>query len=37
MTHGIDIARLTPMLNDLRPPAIKRDWPALAGRAERES
>ena len=37
MTQGIDRARLTLMLNDLRLPAIKQDWPALAERADKES
>ena len=37
MTKSIDTARLTPMLNDLRLPAIKQDWPALAERADKES
>ena len=37
MTQSIDIARLTLMLNDLRLPAIKQDWPALAERADKES
>ena len=37
MTHSIDTARLTLMLNDLRLPAIKQDWPALAERANKES
>jgi hypothetical protein len=34
MTQSIDIARLTLMLNDLRLPAIKQDWPTLAERAD---
>ena len=37
MTQDIDHARLTLMLNDLRLPAIKQDWPALANRADKES
>ena len=37
MTQSIDTARLTLMLNDLRLPAIKQDWSALAERADRES
>jgi DNA replication protein DnaC len=37
MTQAIDHARLTLMLNDLRLPAIKQDWPALAERADKES
>src|ERR1035441_6737286 len=37
MTQGIDRARLTLMLNDLRLPAIKQDRPALAERADKES
>ena len=37
MTQSIDTARLTLMLNDLRLPAIKQDWPALAERADKES
>ena len=35
MTQDIDRARLTLMLNDLRLPAIKQDWPALAERADK--
>ena len=37
MTQSIDSARLTLMLNDLRLPAIKQDWSALAERADKES
>ena len=37
MTETIDAARLTLMLNDLRLPAIKQDWPGFAGRADKES
>jgi hypothetical protein len=37
MTGSIDIARLTPMLNGLRRPAIKQAWSALAERADKES
>ena len=37
MTQDIDHARLTLMLNDLRLPAIKQDWSALAERADKES
>ena len=36
-TTAIDSARLTLMLNDLRLPAIKQDWPGLAQRADKES
>src|SRR6195952_1906488 len=34
---GIDAARLSLMLNDLRLPAIKQDWPGFAERADKES
>ena len=37
MTASIDAARLTLMLNDLRLPAIKQDWPGFAERADKES
>src|SRR6201746_2578927 len=42
MTQGtqaasIDAARLSLMLNDLRLPAIKQDWPGFAERADKES
>ena len=37
MTESIDAARLTLMLNDLRLPAIKQDWPNFAARADKES
>src|SRR5271165_5478838 len=37
MTESIDGARLTLMLNDLRLPAIKQDWPNFAERANKES
>jgi len=37
MTETIDATRLTLMLNDLRLPAIKQDWPAFAARADKES
>ena len=37
MTRGIDVARLTLMLNDLRLPAIRQDWPTLAERSDKES
>ncbi len=37
MTETIDAARLTLMLNDLRLPAIKQDWPGFAERADKES
>lgn len=37
MTETIDAARLTLMLNDLRLPAIKQDWPGFTRRADRES
>jgi DNA replication protein DnaC len=37
MTQSIDAARLTLMLNDLRLPAIKQDWPDFAERANKES
>ncbi len=37
MTENIDRARLTLMLNDLRLPAIKQNWPDLAERANKES
>jgi hypothetical protein len=36
-TSGIDAARLSLMLNDLRLPAIKQDWPGFAERADKES
>ena len=36
MTHSIDSARLTLILNDLRLPAIKQGWSALAERADKE-
>ena len=32
MTQNIDAARLSLMLNDLRLPAIKQDWPGFAER-----
>jgi len=37
MTQSIDSARLTLMLNDLRLPAIKQDWPSFAERSDKES
>jgi hypothetical protein len=37
MSQSIDAARLTLMLNDLRLPAIKQDWPGFAERADKES
>jgi len=37
MTETIDAARLTLMLNDLRLPAIKQDWPGFAERADKEA
>jgi len=37
MTASIDAARLTLLLNDLRLPAIKQDWPGFAERADKES
>jgi DNA replication protein DnaC len=37
MTATIDAARLTLLLNDLRLPAIKQDWPGFAERADKES
>ena len=37
MTAGIDAARLTLLLNDLRLPAIKQDWAGFAERADKES
>jgi DNA replication protein DnaC len=37
MTPSIDMARLTLMLNDLRLPAIKQNWPEFAERADKES
>src|SRR5208337_4533687 len=37
MSQSVDSARLTLMLNDLRLPAIKQDWSALAERADKES
>lgn len=37
MTGTIDDARLTLLLNDLRLPAIKQDWPGFAERADKES
>jgi DNA replication protein DnaC len=36
MTHNIDSARLTLLLNDLRLPAFKQGWPAFAERADKE-
>ena len=36
MTQDIDNARLAIILNDLRLPAIKHGWPALAERADKE-
>jgi DNA replication protein DnaC len=36
-TGSIDAARLSLMLNDLRLPAIKQDWPSFAERADKES
>ena len=36
MTHSIDSARLTLILNDLRLPAIKQGWSAFAERADKE-
>ena len=36
MSQGIDGARLTLILNDLRLPAIKQGWPAFAERADKE-
>jgi hypothetical protein len=36
MTKSIDAARLILMLNDLRLPAIKQDWPSLAARSDKE-
>ncbi len=36
-TGGIDAARLSLMLNDLRLPAIKQDWQGFAERADKES
>lgn len=36
MTQNIDRARLTLMLNDLRLPAIKQNWPEFAERADKE-
>jgi len=35
-TQSIDGARLTLILNDLRPPAIKQDWPDFVARADKE-
>ena len=37
MNPAIDTARLTLMLNDLRLPAIKQDWPSFTARADTES
>jgi DNA replication protein DnaC len=37
MTDSIDAARLTLLLNDLRLPAIKQDWPGFAARSDKES
>ena len=37
MTRGIDSARLTLLLNDLRLPAIKQSWPGFAERADKEA
>jgi DNA replication protein DnaC len=34
--HAIDAAALAQALNDLRLPAIKHDWPAFAGRSDKE-
>jgi len=36
MTHVIDIARLKLILNDLRLPAIKENWPTIAERSDKE-
>jgi hypothetical protein len=36
MTENIDRARLMLMLNDLRLPAIKQNWPDFAERADKE-
>ena len=36
MTETIDRARLMLMLNDLRLPAIKQNWPDIAERADKE-
>ncbi len=36
MSVSIDTQRLTLILNDLRLPAIKRDWPGFAARADKE-
>jgi DNA replication protein DnaC len=37
MTPAIDTARLTLMLNDLRLPAIRQDWPRFAEQADKDS
>ena len=37
MTQGIDSARLTLLLNDLRLPAIKQGWAGFAERADKEA
>lgn len=36
MSFSVDTQRLTLILNDLRLPAIKRDWPGFAVRADKE-
>ena len=36
MTHAIDIARLKLILNDLRLPATKENWPTIAERSDKE-
>jgi hypothetical protein len=36
MTQPIDAQRLTLILNDLRLPAIKHHWPAMAARSDKE-
>src|SRR5258706_8398851 len=36
MNHAIDIARLKLILNDLRLPAIKENWPTIAEQSDKE-
>src|SRR6202161_1323804 len=37
MSFSVDAQRLTLILNDLRLPAIKRDWPGFADRSDTEA
>lgn len=36
MTQGIDVTKLTLMLNELRLPTIKQLWPTFAERSDKE-